>query len=108
MRSGFASFHVEPSTRYLDMAREIVLHRLRAADADVYLFGSWARGDARRTSDIDIAILPRGNLPPRILSDIRERLEAAPIPYPIELVDLRDASPSLRDRVLREGVKWSA
>lgn len=77
-----------PSDRYLDAAREIVLEVLAGQPADVFLFGSWARGDPRRTSDIDIAVLPRGRLPPGLLSRVREALEESTIPYPVDVVDL--------------------
>ena len=39
-------------------ARRIICRGLAGLRARVYLFGSWARGDARRTSDIDVAIDP--------------------------------------------------
>lgn len=100
--------YVAPSPRYLDEARAIVERELSGVAADVYLFGSWARGDPRRISDIDIAVLPRGPAPAAILSRLREAFEESSIPYPVDVVDLREASPSLRDRVLREGIPWSA
>jgi len=40
----------------LKEARRIVLDKLRGVPARVFLFGSRARGDTRRASDIDIAI----------------------------------------------------
>ncbi len=42
--------------------------------ARVFLFGSWARGDARRYSDIDVAILPAEPLPAGFLLDLQEAL----------------------------------
>ena len=41
----------------------MVLGALGEHDAAVWLFGSCARGEARQHSDIDIAILPKDNLP---------------------------------------------
>lgn len=99
---------MRPSARYLDEARELVLRALEGFPADVYLYGSWARGDARRTSDIDVAVLPKSPIPPSVLAKLRESLEESHIPYPVEVVDLASASSSLRERVLKEGVRWSA
>ena len=33
-----------------------IIHKYLGNNAKIYLFGSWARGDANLTSDIDIAI----------------------------------------------------
>jgi hypothetical protein len=84
----------------------MVLGALGERDAAVWLFGSCARGDARQHSDIDIAILPRDNLPPGFFAELAADFEESPIPYDVDLVDLRCADPALVDEVRREGVKW--
>lgn len=99
---------VTPSRRFLEEVRAIVLGKLAGRAADVYLFGSWARGDPRRISDIDVAIAGRAPLPPALLSDIREALSESHVPYPVDLVDMKDISPSFRARILSEGVRWTA
>ncbi|MFA5861547.1 MAG: nucleotidyltransferase domain-containing protein [Candidatus Thermoplasmatota archaeon] len=99
---------MRPSARFLDDVRAIVLGRLAGHAADVYLFGSWARGDARQISDIDVAIRARRPLPIALLSEIREALSESHIPYPVDIVDLNDVSPSFRARILSEGVRWTA
>jgi predicted nucleotidyltransferase len=91
----------------LDQVRAIVLEGLRGHPARVYLFGSWARGKARRISDIDVGILPLEPLPPGLLLDLQEALENSDVLYPVDLVDLTSAYGPLRERVLSEGVLWS-
>jgi len=59
-----------------------------------------------RSCDIDIAILPRDDLPSGFFSDLAESAEESSIPYDVDIVDLRDAAPTLIDEVRREGVKW--
>jgi hypothetical protein len=88
--------------RAIEELRRIVLDALGEHDAAVWLFGSCARGDVLRHSDIDIAILPRDELPSVFFSDLAE----SSIPYDVDIVDLRRAAPSLIDEVRREGVKW--
>jgi predicted nucleotidyltransferase len=84
----------------------MVLAALGEQDAAVWLFGSCARDDVLQHSDIDIAILPRDELPSGFFSDLAESVEESSIPYDVDIVDLRSAAPSLIDEVRREGVKW--
>jgi hypothetical protein len=92
--------------RAIEELRRVVLAALGEHDAAVWLFGSCARGDVLQHSDIDIAILPRDDLPSGFFSDLAEILEESSIPYDVDIVDLRRAAPSLIDEVRREGVKW--
>ncbi len=86
--------------------RRIVLSALGGHDAAVWLFGSCARAAPRRHSDIDIAILPRGALPIGFFGELQADIEESPIPYDVDLVDLRDADPALFAEVRRDGVQW--
>ena len=72
----------------------------------IWLFGSCARGEVMQHSDIDIAILPRTDLPPEFFAALSEQIEESSIPYDVDLVDLRRAAPTLVEEVRREGVKW--
>ena len=95
------------ATRDLDEVRRIVFEELRGIEAKVYLFGSWARNQARRYSDIDVGILAAGPLPPEVLLDLAEKLDQSEVLYPVDLVDLANAPASLRNRVLEEGILWN-
>ena len=92
--------------RAIEELRRMVLAALGGHNAEVWLFGSCARGDTMQHSDIDIAILPGDDLPSGFFSDLAESAEESSIPYDVDIVDLRDAAPTLIDEVRREGVKW--
>jgi predicted nucleotidyltransferase len=73
--------------------------------AAVYLFGSVARGEARASSDVDVAVLFE-RTPPRTLQGRPFELEAAlesSLRRQVQLVTLNDAPPDLVHRVLRDG-----
>jgi len=91
----------------LDEVRRILREVLGEGTATVYLFGSWARGEATSVSDIDLAIEARTPLAPGILARLRERLEESRVPYRVEVVDLSQADPAFRRRILAESVRWS-
>jgi len=86
--------------------RRMVLGALGERDAEVWLFGSCARGDIQQHSDIDIAILPRSDMPREFFSKLAEDIEESSIPYHVDLVDLRRAADTLVNEVRREGVQW--
>ncbi len=90
----------------LKQVKEIVLKSVERAPARVYLFGSWARGDERATSDIDIAVEPIGVISPFLLQNLREELEESHIPYSVDVVDTREADSKLIDNITREGILW--
>ena len=86
--------------------RRMILAALGERKAQVWLFGSCARGEVRQHSDIDIAILPRDELPGGFFGELEADIEESAIPYDVDLVDLRHADPALLDEVRSEGVKW--
>lgn len=92
----------------LDLVRRIVLQGLAPHRARVWLFGSQARGRPRPTSDIDVAVLPFEPLPPGLLSGIREALEESSVLPSVDLVDLTEAEPALREQVEASGIPWTS
>lgn len=95
------------ATRALEEVRRIVLDVVGGENVKIYLFGSWARGEATHLSDIDVAIEPHATLPRGTLARLRERLEESHVPYRVDVVDLTRTTPEFRRRVLAEGVLWS-
>jgi predicted nucleotidyltransferase len=90
----------------IEELRRMVLDALGQHDAAVWLFGSCARDEARQHSDIDIAVLPRDDLPPGFFGELDADFEESTIPYDVDLVDLRNADPVLIAEILREGIPW--
>ena len=87
----------------LSAVRAIVHHAGKALDLKrAFLFGSRARGDAREDSDIDLAFDHSSALP--IWADfVNAMREQAPTLLDLDLIDLAQATPELRARILAEG-----
>ena len=70
-----------------------------------YLFGSHARHEAHRDSDVDIAVLTEHEPGGRLLNPLaRLRLELeAELRRPVDLIHLNHAPPDLVHRILRDG-----
>ena len=90
----------------LERVKDIVLGEIGGANVKVYLFGSWARGEERRSSDIDIALDWVGGAPPDRLVRLREVLEESDVPFRVDVVDLASAGEVLASKVGKEGVLW--
>jgi len=84
----------------------MVLDALGDHDAEVWLFGSCARGDVRNASDIDIGVLPRNKLPSGFFARLSDDIEESTIPYHVDVVDLSCVNPDWLDTIRHEGVKW--
>ncbi|HII81068.1 MAG TPA: nucleotidyltransferase domain-containing protein [Methanosarcina sp.] len=86
--------------------KSLVFETLNEENAIVLLFGSRARGDFSRVSDIDIGILLGNNFDRRKLVFLKEKIEDLNIPYTVDVVDLSRVSKIFKDKVLREGILW--
>ena len=104
MYEGSVGATVDPD---LTEVRHIVCRGLAGLGARVFLFGSWARGQARRTSDIDVGILPQAPLPPGVMGLIREALEESAVMRSVDLIDLSTADQTFRELILREAIPWN-
>ncbi len=68
----------------------------------IYQFGSQARGNADRASDIDLAILARGPISAEQLFQVAQDL-AVQLHRDVDLLDLRTASTVMRAQVISTG-----
>jgi predicted nucleotidyltransferase len=68
----------------------------------VFLFGSRARGDARKDSDIDLAF-EHGSSPAAWADFVNAMRDGAPTLLDLDLVDLAEVGPELRTRIVSEG-----
>lgn len=66
-----------------------------------FLFGSWAKGNALPTSDLDIAILGPTKVPAKVLLSIKEQIDNLPTLRQIDIVDLNSVDESFKENVLQ-------
>jgi len=91
---------------YIRELKNLVLRYLRGEPVKVILFGSRARGDNARASDVDIGIIPRGRIDAAKLALLREKIEESNIPYKVEVVDFSHTSASFKKEALKEALVW--
>ncbi len=92
----------------LAQVKKTVLDIMSGEDIQIILFGSRARGDFNRFSDIDIGILPKNEYNKMKLTILKEKLEDMNIPYKVEVVDISKVSQIFLEKVLKEGKVWKS
>ncbi len=93
--------------RILELAREVarIAREELGAETRVWLFGSWAGGQAVPRSDLDVAVEAEGPLDPRAWARVRERVEELPTLRSIDVVDLAGVAGAIRSTVLSTGLE---
>ena|SRR3989338_9152090 len=86
--------------------RECVLSHLQNDAVKVILFGSSATRNARRGSDIDVAVQPEGEWKSLSFLLLKEKLSELPIPYTVDLVNLNEVDERFRQNIINEGIVW--
>jgi len=81
-------------------AVKIIRRHLPAREFEIVLFGSWVRGDARETSDIDIGVAGPKPVDDVTLLRIKSEIEGIPTLRRIDIVDLSKADDTFRLEVL--------
>lgn len=74
--------------------------------ARVFVFGSRARGDFSVTSDLDIAIDNGQALDFTTKNKIRAMIDLLNMPCKIDVIDIHQTSPEMRESIISEGIEW--
>jgi predicted nucleotidyltransferase len=93
--------------KVLNQLKQIIDDTLMDCEINVYLFGSWARKEEKQTSDIDIALWAKEEIPIEKWVALNERIEESTVPYKVDLVNLSKAAPVFREKVESEGIVWT-
>ena len=92
--------------KVLEQAKALVLKWTTNEPVCVYLFGSRAKGNYGKYSDIDLAILSSGAMPPGLIGRLKCAFEESNIPYSVDVIDLTEVDEQFRNRVISEGILW--
>lgn len=92
---------------YLEQMRELVQRVTAPLDCTIFLFGSRARGEQRRSSDIDIGFSGLSEqLFARVRDQLLSELEESVIPHHVDLVNMDAAPGDFRAIAMEEVVVW--
>ena len=88
------------------LCQRILYQHLDTSQYGVFLFGSRARGTARRNSDIDIGIIGKQPLPWLLIEDIQEIMEESDLLYEVDLVDFSQLNDPAFKRFALNNIVW--
>ena len=91
----------------LELIRKTVLKYIPCDDYAVFLFGSRAGDSPRRTSDFDIGVYGKENLPGTVWGDVNEELENLNIPYLVDVIDFSKTSDEFKAIALKKIILWN-
>ena len=95
-------------TRQIDLAPEhraqaLDIIRRRLPDARIWVYGSRAKGRARRYSDLDLMLDDGGQpIPFRVMGDLDEDFDESNLPIIVDLHDLALTDARFLDRVRKD------
>lgn len=90
--------------RTIEELREFLKDFFKGKNVQIFLFGSRARKDNSKFSDLDIGFISSDNISKEIVI-LKEIIEESNIPYKVDIVNLGN-NKQLLDVALKEGEKW--
>ncbi len=67
------------------------------------VFGSRATGQAKKYSDLDIALIGQSPVPNQVMAYLGEALDNSNLPYTVDIIDFTKASPRLQSQIQQQG-----
>ena len=88
------------------MLNQIIIAPLKNQGAALWIFGSRARGDHKKFSDVDLLyqVASSKKLPKGFLFDIQSTLEESDFPFKVDLVNRDEIASGYRDKVESEKI----
>lgn len=81
---------------------DLAIKPLQHLDCEVYIFGSRARGDNHKFSDLDVLYKSSATIPLSKIAMIKSDLEDSDLPIKIDLVDENDLAASYRESIEKD------
>ncbi len=91
----------------LKILSEVLIEPLHSHLVEVWIFGSRAREDHKKFSDLDIlySVPKNSELPRGFIFTIKDNMENSNFPYKMDLVDIDQLAKSYFDGVMKDRVK---
>ena len=92
---------------WIEIAKEIVLDKIDLENFNIFLFGSYARGDFEQGSDIDIGVLGKEKIDLQVIEKIKEAVDNSIIPNKVDIVDFYRVSEDFKKEAMKDIKIWN-
>lgn len=84
---------------------KIVLDILKdfVPDCEVRVFGSRYKGNAKKYSDLDLAIVSKDNLDWEIIADMKEEFQESDLTFRVDVLDWNNIEDNFKNIILESG-----
>lgn len=101
-----SSHSLNIQSQHLLIVRSILKHYL-PSDAQIWVYGSRAKKNARQFSDLDLAIEASKPLSIHTLADLASAFEESDLPYKVDIIDWQTISDSFKNGVISQRILLS-
>ena len=84
-----------------------ILRTVLPKDVKIWVFGSRAKGKARPASDLDLAVDAGRALSLHEMGVLAEAFDEAPLPYGVDVIDVRSIDTAFKTMIERDWIEWS-
>ncbi len=85
---------IDVAACHWDTIQKILAQHVPACE--VWAFGSRVKGNARKYSDLDLAVIGPAKLPRKIAIELKEAFEESNLPFRVDVVDWHTVSKSFQ------------
>lgn len=85
---------IDLSAEQLRKVRRVLAEH--AEEFEAYAYGSRIDGDARKFSDLDLALLGSEPIDWRRIEELKDAFSASDLPFTVDVTDLRSVTPEFR------------
>ncbi|MEW5907625.1 MAG: nucleotidyltransferase domain-containing protein [Patescibacteria group bacterium] len=82
--------------------KNIIKRHINLRDYKIFIFGSRAKGRARKFSDYDVGIIGKKEVPSEKMILIEEEFENSDLPYSVEVIDFAMVSDDFKKIALKK------
>lgn len=96
---------IEINTDHLEIIKNILSKHL-PQNTHVWVFGSRAKGTAKKYSDLDLAIdMNNACMPLKVLTVLMNDFEESLLPYKVDIIDLNSITSDFHQMIEKESIR---
>lgn len=72
-------------------------------ETEVRVFGSRYKGNAKKYSDLDLAIVSKNDIYWETIADIKDEFQESDLPFRVDIIDWNNIEDSFKETIIKSG-----